>query len=173
MRKGQPDSEARLSPDTSTCNLSVSDIVGYLTDLAKLNEEEKTGNPELSKGLRHLARALRRYGDCPLPGLADALKGKSSPSNGSKRALVKATLTLPSDLEDAQISNVERILQNEGYTKRQVAEIGFRRFGLSRSMLTRLSKEEAVASVLAALEHEKSLDVIAREARRSGRVRVS
>lgn len=173
MNEAQPDVQARLSLDAATCNLSVLDIVGYLMDLAKLNEEEKTGNPELSKGLRHLAKALRRYGDCPLSDLKNVLRGTPSQSNGPKRASVKTKLTLPSDLEDIHISEAESILNNEGYTKQQVVELGFSRFGISRAMLMRLSKEEAVASVQAALEHEKSLDVIAREARRSGAVRVS
>ncbi len=173
MNNARPDAQVTRSPDAATCNLSVLDIVGYLIDLAKLNEEEKTGNPELSRGLRHLAKALRRYRDYPLSELTDVLGGKSSQSNRPKRAPVKTKLTLPSDLEDIQISEAERILKNEGYTKQQVVELGFSRFGISRSLLTRLSKEDAVISVQAALEHEKSLDVIAREARRSGVVRVS
>lgn len=75
-------------------------------------------------------------------------------------------------LESLRQEEVAQILDDPGSAKRLVAELGFRRFGLSRAALERLSKQAARDAVRAALEHEKSLDAISREARKGGQVRL-
>ena len=57
------------------------------------------------------------------------------------------------------------------YTKNQIAELGFQRFGISRSKLMRLRKDDALESVRSALRNERILDMIAQEARIAGRAR--
>ena len=65
------------------------------------------------------------------------------------------------------LSDVKQVL-DEDHTKDEIAEIGARRFGMSRSKLRRLRKEDAREAIRAALAHEVSLDVISREARSGG-----
>ena len=76
-------------------------------------------------------------------------------------------------LESLSQEEVAQILDDPGSPKQLVAELGFRRFGMSRAKLERLSKQAARDSVRAALEHEKSLDAISRQARKSGAARRS
>ena len=62
------------------------------------------------------------------------------------------------------------MLNNGSYTKTQIIEIGARRFGIPESKLARASKKNALTSVAAALDHERSLEVIARQAGRGDRM---
>lgn len=157
--------------DTEESILLVSDMVRYLLSLANLYEKDKTGNKELSQGLRSLAHALRPFGNCAMLELADAIKEKAPATDRRKTASTKPKSQLPRGLESIDEKEIDRILNDESYTKKQMAELGLRRFGISRSKLERLRKQDARDSIRAALEHEKSLDVIAMEARRGGKAR--
>ena len=76
-------------------------------------------------------------------------------------------------LESLSHEEVAQILDDPGSAKQLIAELGFRRFGISRPKLERLSKQAARDSVRNALENEKFLAVISREARKSGAARRS
>ena len=80
---------------------------------------------------------------------------------------------LPSDLESLCHEDVERILDDGSYTKKELAELGFRRFGISRSSLTHLRKEDALKSIKSALENELILGSISEMAQRAGRARTN
>ena len=155
------------TPDTEVSQVLVVDIVRYLSGLAKLHEAEKTGNMELSRGLRHLVSALRPYADTPVSELTASLR-TAMHKDSVKPAARRPRATLPDGLESLGQEEIERILDEDSYTKDQIAELGFRRFGISRSRLIRLRKKDARETVRAALAHEKSLDVISQEARIGG-----
>ena len=158
--------------NTHESQLLVRDVSRYLSGLARLNESGKTGNPDLSEGLRHVVDALRPYSTCPVHELTNVLK-KSKSINTRRSTVRKTKVNLPPDLESLHQEDIEKILNDDRYTKAQLAELGFRRFGISRSSLERLRKAEALMSMRAAVEHEKSLDVISRQARKSGKARAS
>ena len=157
-------------PDVPESQLLVRDVSRYLSDLAKLNEPGKTGNPVLSESLRHVVRALRPYSNCPVHELASTLKGARSESY-RKPSVRKTKASLPPDLESLRLEGIEEILNDDGYTKAQLAELGFRRLGISPSSLQRLRKADALSSIRVAIEHEKSLDAISRQAQKSGEAR--
>ncbi|MDE2779058.1 MAG: hypothetical protein OXI91_05205 [Chloroflexota bacterium] len=155
--------------------LLVSDILSYLSGLAQLQDVGRTGNPELSEGLRILVQALRSYANCPAKELNKAIQGKAASQTNIQTSSQKSNAVFPTEfdaeLETIGWTEVEEFLSAESSTKRQVVELGFRRFAISRSSLERLNKQDAVATVRAALENEKSLDVISREAVRTGKAR--
>ena len=76
-------------------------------------------------------------------------------------------------LESLSQEEVAQILDDPGSAKQLVAELGFRRFGISRAKLERLSKQAARDSVRSALENERILVVISEQARKSGEARRS
>ena len=76
-------------------------------------------------------------------------------------------------LESLSQEEVAQILDDPGRPKQLVAELGFRRFGMSRPALERLSKQAARDSVRSALENERILVVISEQARKSGEARRS
>ena len=147
--------------------LLIEDLVRYLSQLASLNGEHRTGNRELSLGLRQLARALRPHADCTISEFVDQIKERTSRNLESTRP---QKVSLPPSLESVSQKEVEELLGNENYTKTQIIEIGIRRFGIPRSKLERSNKQDVLNSVYAALDHERSLDVISKEASRGVRV---
>ena len=83
----------------------------------------------------------------------------------------KPKRTLPAEVERLTYEEVERILDDDGYTKRQIAELGFRRFGIPEKFLFYSRKDEAVLSVRATISNERILDAISRQARKAGAAR--
>ena len=175
MKNGQAKPDPKSLPADREGQLLVADIARYLSGLAKLQDSVKTGNPALSEGLRSIAQALRPYAHCPASDLPAALQQEKAAAAISKAAPDGSKAAFPPEvaaaLESLSQEEVAQILDDPGSAKQLVAELGFRRFGISRAKLERLSKPAARAAVRAALEHEKSLDVIAQQARKSGQAR--
>ena len=151
-------------------NLAVRDLVKFLSRLANVHRDEKTGNLELSEGLRQLVNALRPHADRSIDDLAVIFQGQT-PSGSNKKPATERRATLPSDLGSTTPAIIEEILGDSTYTKDQLVELGVGRFSISRSKLTRLNRGEILETIRAALDHEKSLDVISQEARRGGIIR--
>ena len=157
---------------TQEGNLSVQDLIQYLSNLARLHNNARTGNLKLSEGLRQLAKALRPHASRSVLHLTDILKEEKF-SGSQKSSLRRMKATLPADLESISWEGIEKILNDDNYNKSQLIELGVSRFGISYSKLTKLSHSDVLNSIRAALDHEMSLDVISREARRGGASRSS
>ena len=171
MKNGKLISNGKLKPDLHETPILVRDVSHYLSGLAELHDSGKIGNPELSEGLRQIAAALRHYADCPVHELANTIKPQ--PASRRKATVRKPKVTLPPNLEYLQQDTIDEILAGDDYTKAQIAELGFQRFGISKSMLLHLRKEDAKRSVRSALENERTLDVISKMARKAGKARAS
>jgi len=78
---------------------------------------------------------------------------------------------VPANLESLPLNEVEKILNNRDYIKAQLAELGEKRFGISRSELLRRGRDGVLGSIHVALENERTLKIIAQEARRVGALR--
>lgn len=156
--------QTQLSPEKP---LLIDDLVRYLSKLASLNGEYRTGNKELSNGLRQLTKALRPYAGRTILEFVDHIKEMSGRHQASSRT---EKVSLPPSLESISQQELEEILDNESYTKTQIIEVGIRRFGIPRSRLESSNKQDVLNSIYAAMNHEKSLDVISKEASRGVRV---
>ena len=172
MNKEQSKLLEQPTTDLREERLLVKDILPYLSGLAKLNDHEKTGNLKFSQALRELTVSLRPFSNHPVSDLTTILNGKVSVT-GFRKHPNNVKVTLPSELENVVQDDVEKIIEDSRYTKIQLAELGFRRFGISRAKLIQLSKKDALELVRAALGHEKSLDAISEEARKGGMARTS
>ena len=159
-------------PQAHANSLLVADIVRYLSRLANLYSETKTGNSELSDGLRQLVNALRPYSRHPVPELTNIIR-EATLRRTRETSVMKIKTALPPNLESLSSQDIEKILDNENYTKEQIINLGVQRFGISSAKLTKLGKKSVLETIRAALNHEKSLDVISREAQRGGKMRSS
>lgn len=167
--------EDKLSTDLppeqiNDSSLIVADITRYLLSLARIHADETTGNAKLSNGLRSVVAALRRFRAYPVADL-EAMLGKPIrvARNGSSHS--SDAPSLPSDLASATYNEVERILENPLFTKQQLAELGFQRFGISRPHIIKLRKKDALFTIGRSLANEKTLDMIERRAREAGDAR--
>ena len=68
--------------------------------------------------------ALRPYGDLPVSELGNAIKVKRASANATKGASSRVKLALPSNLESLAHEDVEKILDNDDYTRQQISELG-------------------------------------------------
>ena len=168
-----------VKPEVSTNNagngqtsngLLVGDILRYLSRLADLQRDSQTGNPSVSDGLHCLVKALRPHRTRTVEDLP-ALLSSIGPSRSPKPSPKKPQVPLPKNLAALECDEVERVLRNEKYLKSQIVELGASRFSISRSKLTRLPKPDAIASIRAALDHERSLTAISNQAHIAGQRR--
>ena len=156
--------------DATERGIGVGDLQRYLSGLADLQRDSRTGNAALAAAIRSLVDALKPYRSRPALELPELLAGLVAPRQ-PKPAHRKPAVELPSGLTTLTESAVERVLADNRYLKSQLADLGFQRFGISRSRLCRLSKADAVEAIRAALEHQRSLDAISQQARAAGRRR--
>lgn len=166
----QRSSDQRKS-DAQEHSLLISDLARYLSRLATLLRDPRTGNTDLSDGLRELAGALRRHSQRPIHELPDIMEGIGSKTR--KQSTIQPKAALPSDLQMLSAEEVDVILATHVYTKLQLIELGAKRFGIPQSKLTALNKDGVRESIRSALNHERSLGTISQEARRGGQRRLS
>ena len=163
--------------------LPVGDIARYLESLAWLFQDDRTGNAEFGDELRRLGDKLRPHrnltvseltitgGDAKLPSKPPASM-RNGKATGEKRE--DSGTPMPSTVSDLRSLNgeeVERYLENDTLTKEQIAEFGHARFSISKSVLLRLTKNRARKEILAALKIERTMQGVAEQARRAGRMR--
>ena len=164
--------EVSSAPQTEQADILVGDLAKFLVRWANVQQDERTGNRGVSDGLRHLAACLRPHKARPISDLAD-LRLTEKSGTGHRSSTRKSTFELPSDLASVALETVTGILGNSDVQKKQLIELAGRRFGIPGSRLSRVSREEAVAAIEAAVEHELSLAAIGRNAQLAGQRRVA
>lgn len=198
MKTSQRKDTDDAKPQRQAESLSATDVARYLHVLARTHQDEKTGNPALSEDLRRLSGMLRDHGNRPISELAITDKGSElpfvwqpgvclvtvengKPTNRNRRASNRAsrsaapsrrtTSILPDDPKSMSREEVELILEDDRLTKQEIAELGHERFGISKSSLLRTRRERSINTILSALRNERTMHVIAEQARRAGRMR--
>ena len=171
MSSSLPKPDIHEGSDVQRSALKVRDLVRFLSALAKLYGNDRTGNAEMSEGLRQLARALRAHADRSVHDVVDVLRPQQRVDR--RTSMARAETMLPQDLSSISSGEIERILSDGSYRKAQLVELGVRRFGIPHSKLVRLNRSAVQESIRAALDHERSLVVISQEARRTGTNRAS
>lgn len=149
----------------------VADVAKYLRRSADLHKDEKSGNPAFGEELRRFAKSLGPCARLSLDEFADTVKTRSPSKRRAVPTKAQPTIELPANLESLSLKEVEKIVNNCDYTKAQLAELGERRFGISRSELLRRGRDGVLNSIHVALENERTLNIIAQEARRVGALR--
>lgn len=153
--------------------LKVDDIIQYLSTLAKLHSNLRTGNRNLSEGLSQLVAVLKPYSSIPIAQLSKFPTSENRPVVNPRKRKSEPKANLPQNLGSLDYKEIHSILDNADFTKKQLAQLGYERFGISKSRLIRQNKSELVESIRAALQHERSLDTIYREAAQGGESRMS
>ncbi len=75
-------------------------------------------------------------------------------------------------MENLEIDDIESIINNPKLSSRSsLISLGTKRFGISKSKLSRLSKREIIESIKAAVNHELSLSIISEQAKQAGKNR--
>ncbi len=154
-------------------DLSVAHVVKYLSTLAKLHESLGTAPANFSSALKEIADRLRPYSQSPLSELPSVFDNNLQIGRKSSRIANKASFDLPEDLESLKLDDMESIINDPNLTKSQLVALGTSRLGIAKSKLDRLSRREIIESINAAINHERSLNIISDQARRTGENRSS
>lgn len=137
------------------------ELARFLRRLAITFRDPATGNPELGKALSQLADRL----------LSDKLPSKIA--HQVKRDNLTSHTGYTVDLARLNPQEIIRLLDDEKTTKSDLIELAYARFSIPKAKLMRLNVFEVQEAIRSALLHEKSLDIISQEARRSGASRYS
>ncbi len=142
-------------------------VAQFLDKIADSLKDRRTGNPAMSEALRALAKRLRG-GALPLE---PQLLGRQTVHSEAEQLSFQDDDDL--QFESLTLFQAEEAIRRPEMTKGHLIIIATERFGLARSRLERMPKDELVRAILAALEHERSLNIISEEARRGGADRTS
>ena len=149
MRDRVPKPKARQKHITSA------DVGRYLKHLALLNRDPLTGNPALSDALSEISAIL--------------IAGKTAPATRIlEKHVGQNRLSFDEELDFTKLSleKVRDILSRPDLTRSDLATIGTERFGIAKSRMDRISRDEIVQAISSAMQHEESLAIISEEAKR-------
>lgn len=138
--------------------VTTSDVARFLKRLSQVYRDPTTGNPALADALADLAMALRRQKGLTISEAIEVSVGASS----------RDTRTAVGDLRNIELAEAKDLLSDTSMTKSYLMKLGKERFGISESVLKRLSAQQVVEEIWSAIRHEESLSIISREAQRSG-----
>lgn len=150
----------KTSRSNSNEPLSTRELVRYLRRMSALNRDPRTGNPRLSEALDELADAL---------GSGD--RTTAAPSRKTREASRQDGQN--PDFETFSGEEVISFIRRDDVPKITLVELARQRFSIPRSRLLKLSSDKVVDLIVAALDHENSLNALSREAQRGGSKRSS
>lgn len=154
----------------SSVPVTVRELIRYFRRLATLASDPATGNRELADALSQLATALE---DPTGEQVRAFLARLSVPQiRASTRRLSQQTSLIDTNvLAQLPLEQITGFLQHA--SRQDLVALGQARFGLSRSMLERLRREEIERSIQAAARNEESIHAISKQAEDAGRNRRS
>ena len=147
----------KLPEDKS--ELSAAEVGKYLKKLAELHRDRNFGNTKLTSSLTDLANFLLKSRDCSVKEALENPKVNKTSASYEIQSL---------SFDDLSYDETIKIIVKESSTKEQLSTLGEIRFGISKSSLKKLSKEDLKRELLSALEHEKSIEIISEGARNDG-----
>lgn len=150
------------SPESKQAQLTAAEVGRYLKQLAALHRNARTGNLALSDALMKLSQDLMAAKSTPLSKVNIEYAHHQSAFNFSY-----------AEVDNFTRERVRELLRNEKLSKSDLTKIGVVRFGMPKSRLVKLSRDEIVETITAAVDHEESLAIISDEAKRGGQLRSS
>ncbi|MDE2792091.1 MAG: hypothetical protein OXI81_16940 [Paracoccaceae bacterium] len=149
--------------------VKVSHLVQYFSRLASLNNNDTLGSKTLRSALLNLNRALKPHAELPVSQLAKELDiGKSS--NNWKPSRTREKIALPDDLESISMEQADEILQNDRFLKKQLVELGTRRFNMPPSLNSQ-SRSGVIREIKTVIENRRLIKTIGRHAKIAGTAR--
>lgn len=144
--------------------LTAADVGRYLKRLSTIHKDTQTGNRALSDALQEISAFL----------ISSNAKTVENALIWPKQQVEMGFSAEPKfNVQDISLEEVSRFLDREAVTRADLANLGVKRFGIPESKINKMSKESAIKTIRAALEHEKSIEILSDEARKGGQARTS
>lgn len=139
-------------------HITAADVGRYLKHLAAINRDPLTGNVAMSDALNEIAAIL--------------IAAKAAPATKTLENFTeqrKFDFEEEFDCQTLPLEKVREIIERPDLTKSDLATIGTERFGIAKSRMDRVPREEIVKMIASAMQHEESLNIISEEAKRHTR----
>lgn len=167
--------------------VSDASLADFLVQLANVYDVKDVGNPPLANALRGLAKSiLRKKLLLGTPQVDTSISLYSSSASSVSSSKVKLKVEKPparrmrmrlsgnfETIKNFTDREVQRFLDDESKTKNELIELAAARFSIPTSQLQRSKVSEIRQTILTALLHETSIDILSEEARREGKARSS
>ena len=161
--------------------ISDASLADFLVQLANVYDVKDVGNPPLASALRGLAKSILRKK--LLLGVQRSDTSTSS-SVASSKSKLRVEMSSPrrmrmrisgnfESIKNFTDREVQRFLDDESKTKSELIELAAARFSIPTSQLQRSKVSEIRQTILTALLHETSIDILSEEAKREGNARSS
>lgn len=145
--------------------LTAVEVGRYLKRLSALQKDSLTGNRALSEALQEISDFLTPLGNKTIE---QALTGSKPETEKPDEVALNKPLSY-----DISLKEISGLLENKDITRAELVQLGAKRFGIAESKLNKLSRESAVKTIRAALEHEQSIEILSNEASKGGQSRTS
>lgn len=142
---------SKSRPSQTVRAVSKIELARYLKSLADIQSDPKLGNAALAQALNNLSISLQ---------------GRPQ----SKPKLLEPERDQFKNLTPKQTKNY---ITNNLTAKSTLIDIARERFSIAPSRLNRMPRKEIVETIIDALEHEQSLEIIATEAQKGAKTRTS
>ena len=139
-------------------HITAADVGRYLKHLAALNRDPLTGNVAMSDALNEIAALLIAARASPAATVLENFTEQS-----------KFEFEEEFDFQSLPLEKVREILARSDLTKSELATIGTERFGIAKSRMDRVARDEIIMMISSAMQHEESLNIISEEAQRHTR----
>jgi hypothetical protein len=151
---------------------SSKDLAAFIKKLASLYKNDKSGNRNWATVLDRLAHAIDASPPSNIDDLLNRLASSQSPAaetdwdSTERRESSEKWLSI-------ELVEVQELLLNKKVKKSELIRMGEARFGISRSVMDKLNIDQLRDEIMNAVQHEESIEVISKSARRSGAQRRS
>lgn len=139
-------------------HITAADVGRYIKHLAALNRDPLTGNVAMSDALGEIGAILIAARAAPAATVLEKFTEQS-----------KFDFEEEFDFQALPLEKVREILARADLTKSDLATIGTERFGIAKSRMDRVSRDEIIKMIASAMQHEESLNIISEEAQRHTR----
>jgi hypothetical protein len=148
---------------TRSTKLPARELARFIRRLSFLYRDPIAGNIPLSNSLAELADQLSR----PVP------DSNFVTERGELRKRSLSSQKRKGHFGTLDSRAIEKLLQSPTITKMNLIQLGGERFSIPRAKLMKLTLDDAIEAIRAALRNEESLKIISREAERGGTTRSS
>ena len=139
-------------------HITSADVGRYLKNLAVIHRDPLTGNVAMSDALQEIAAILIAAKAAPAVKTLDEFTAQRN-FNFEEEL----------DLQSLPLEKVREILSRPELTQSNLVDVGTERFGIAKSRMVRVPRDEIIKMISSAIQHEESLAIISEEAQRQTR----
>lgn len=151
--------------------LLTADVIRYLKQLSKLYGDDVVGNAKLHEALIILTSHLNKYSSYPISEAISLIEKRTINKKENTKKIGKQKIQI--NYQELTQDQIKNYLNSNLLTKDQFIEIGHIKYGIPKSGMLRLNRNDIIDRIKSALAHSDSISIISDAAKDSGKYRKS